>query len=214
MRRYSYDGISLSFSRSSSAIFDCHVTAKCGISAEHISCRQCRHSAKPTFHGTRNLKRSFICVKKQTQRKARTRNTCALFNARSANEERVNISEPYESLVFYTKEGKNEINMKVGNRGRRNDRKEGTKERKRKIKTPRERQQASRQERKKRRKKARTRQASLAPNFPDMGKVHQLFCFLFRITATRWCVCTLKICASVAPTETSQRLYPAGALLW
>lgn len=177
MRRCSYDGILLLFSRSSSAIFDCHVTAKCGISDEHISCRQCQHSAKPTFHGTRNLKRSFICVKKQTQRKARTRNTCALFNARSANEDRVNISEPYESIVFYTKEGKNEINMKVGNRGRRNDRKEGTKERKRKIKTTRERQQASRQEKKKRRKKARTRQASLAPNFPTWERFVNYFAF-------------------------------------
>lgn len=177
MRRYPYDGISLSFSRSSSAIFDCHVTAKCDISAEHISCRQPRHSAKPTFHSTRNLKRSFICVKKQTQRKARARIMCALFNARSANEEHVNISEPYESLVFYTKEGKNEINMKVGNRRRRNNRKKGTKERKREIKTPRERQQASRQERKNGRKKARPRQASLAPNFPTKEGFTNYFAF-------------------------------------
>lgn len=77
---------------------------------------------------------------------------CMLSSACLANEKHVHISEPCESLKFFTKE-RNKEQMKIASKERRNDKRKETKER------GKGRQQA-------RKKKVCARQASLSPILP------------------------------------------------
>lgn len=88
-------------------------------------------------------------------------NMCMLSSARLANEKRVHISKPCESLKFSTKE-RNKEKMKIASKERRNDR--NTKERGK----------GRRQARKK--KKVHAHQASLSPTLPTGEGYPTFFC--------------------------------------